>query len=154
PTATSQAISASLSARQVAQTTAVTQEIVDLLRPVLAAEYGGSLDPAARNRAASLTVDDLVAAKLPFSVRNSSFGRDVTVAMLKREVRAELDALGQGLSPEGVELRVAHANEITLGEGLGTVQGGITIPGDTWIPGDKLYFVEDPGTGPVVTGGP
>ena len=154
PTATSEAISASLNARQVGQTGVVSQEIVDRLIPVLQNEYGGSLNQAARDRAARLTVDDLVAVKLPFTVRNASFGRDVTVAMLKREVRAELDALGQGLPPEGVELRIAHANEVTLGDGIGTTQGGVTIPGDTWIPGDKLYFLEDAGSGPVVTWGP
>ena len=155
PSATSQAISASLSARQVAQTAAVTQEIVDLLRPTVVTEYSTpGFNVEAQRRAARLTADDLVAAKLPFSVRNSSFGRDVTVAMLKREVRAELDALAQGLAPEGVELRIARANEITLGDGVGTVQGGVTVPGDTWIPGDKLYFLEDAGSGPVVTWGP
>ncbi len=155
PSATSQAISASLNARQVAQTGEVSQEVVDLVRGVVVQEYSASaFDQSARARAERLSVDDLVAVKLPFTVRNASFDRDVKVVMLKREVRAELDALAQGLAPEGVELRVARANEITLGQGVGTVQSGVTVPGDVWIPGDKLYFIEDAGSGPVVTWGP
>src|SRR5690606_39665904 len=153
--ATSQAISASLNARQVAQTGEVSQEVVDLVRGVVVQEYSASaFDQSARARAERLSVDDLVAAKLPFTVRNASFDRDVKVVMLKREVRAELDALAQGLAPEGVELRIARANEITLGDGVGTVQGGVTGPGDAWRPGDKLYFLEGAGRGPVVTWGP
>jgi hypothetical protein len=65
-----------------------------------------------------LAQTDLLPARLPFTVRNVTFDRPVTVAVPRRS-----DSL------------------IVLGSGEDTVS--VTIPGDTWVPGDGLAFIED-----------
>jgi len=70
--------------------------------------------------AALLNVDqtDLVPVKVPFTLRNVTFGRDVQVAMTRRV-----------------------SNRLLLGNGIDTVS--VEIQEDQWIPGDRLYLIED-----------
>ncbi len=69
----------------------------------------------------TVTTDDLVAVKVPFTVTNSSFGRAVDVAMLRR---------------------VAAASGMLLGDpGTGDTLT-VAVPDDAWIPGDQLFFIE------------
>lgn len=68
------------------------------------------------------TTDSLVAVKVPFTIRNLSFGRDVTVAMRKRA-----------------------DNTILVGNGADTVR--VTVGADEWVPGDRLYLLEPDGAG-------
>jgi hypothetical protein len=97
PQATRDAVTASLNARTVAQT--------------------GVTDAAAQ---AATGFTDLVPVKLPFTVTNETFGRQVQVAMRQR----------------------ANDN-ILLGSGQDTIT--VTVPADFWIPGDRLIFLEDVG---------
>lgn len=71
-----------------------------------------------------VTQADLVAVEIPFTVRNASFGREVTLAMVRR-------TMSQGL---------AVANTYRLGSGRDTLR--VAIPADQWVPGDVLYFIE------------
>ena len=103
PQATRDAVTASLNARAVAQT--------------------GVTDAAAQ---AATGFTDLVPVKLPFSVTNGTFGRDVQVAMRQRA-----------------------NNNILLGIGQDTIT--VTVPADVWIPGDRLIFIETIGSTPTVT---
>jgi hypothetical protein len=68
------------------------------------------------------TTDSLVAVKVPFTIRNLSFGRDVAVAMRKRA-----------------------DNTILVGNGADTVR--VTVGADEWVPGDRLYLLEPDGAG-------
>jgi hypothetical protein len=70
--------------------------------------------------AALLGVDqsDLVPVKAPFTVRNVTFNRDVSVAMVRR-----------------------ISNRLLLGNGVDTIS--VEVQEDQWIPGDRLYFIED-----------
>jgi hypothetical protein len=61
---------------------------------------------------------DLVAVRVPFTVRNTTFGRDVEVAMVRR-----LD------------------NTYLLGAGFDTIR--VLIPEAEWVPGDILAFIEN-----------
>lgn len=61
---------------------------------------------------------DLVAVKAPFTVRNTTFNRDVTIAMLRRQ-----------------------SNTFLLGNGSDTVR--VNIQPDQWVPGDHLFFIEN-----------
>ena len=71
--------------------------------------------------ALSVTEEDLVAVRVPFSVRNRLFDRNVDVAMLRR-------APGE--------------NSILLGSvGSGDTLSA-SIPEDAWVPGDQLFFLE------------
>jgi len=74
-----------------------------------------------------ITAESLVALRLPFAVRNASYGRDVTVAMLRR--------------PD---------DTIVLGTGSDTLR--VRVPPDAWVPGDRLVLLEPDSTGaPEVT---
>jgi hypothetical protein len=103
PQETRDAVTASLNARAVAQT--------------------GVTDAAAQ---AATGFTDLVPVKLPFSVTNETFGRDVQVAM-----------------------RARASDDILLGSGQDTIT--VTVPADVWIPGDRLIFIETIGGTPTVT---
>jgi hypothetical protein len=63
------------------------------------------------------TVDSLVAVRLPFRVRNVTFGHDVEVAMRRRMART-----------------------ILIGAGADTLR--VPVPDDVWVPGDTLFFFE------------
>jgi hypothetical protein len=71
-----------------------------------------------------VTQQDLVAVKAPFTIRNTTFGRDVSIAMVRR-------TMTQGASV---------ANTYRLGRNADTLRVG--IPADEWVPGDLLYFIE------------
>ncbi|MBA3557271.1 MAG: hypothetical protein H0W30_01605 [Gemmatimonadaceae bacterium] len=106
PQATRDAVVASLNARAVLQT--------GVADSATAAAIGGGV-----------TASQLVAVKLPFEIRNASFGdRPVIVAMRRRT-----------------------NNNILLGSGQDTIT--VTVPEDVWIPGDRLILLEDIGTSPV-----
>ena len=109
PQATRDAIVASLNARGVAQTGVTDTQAARLI---------------------GLTGQDslLVAVKLPFSVRNEAFGRDVEVVMRRRGTRT------------ATEGDVLPANTIRLGSGADTMS--VTVPADVWIPGDTLHLLE------------
>lgn len=68
------------------------------------------------------TPESLVAVKVPFTIRNLSFNRDVTVAMRRRA-----------------------DNTILVGSGNDTVR--VSVGADEWVPGDRLYFLESDGAG-------
>ncbi len=103
PQATRNAVTASLNARAVAQT--------------------GVTDAVAQ---AATGFTDLVPVKLPFSITNETFGRDVQVAMRQRA-----------------------NNNILLGIGQDTIT--VAVPEDVWIPGDRLILIETIGGTPTVT---
>ncbi|HEU0041736.1 MAG TPA: hypothetical protein VFQ15_05240, partial [Jiangellaceae bacterium] len=63
------------------------------------------------------TVDSLVAVRLPFRVRNTTFDRDVDVAMRRRLNRTVL-----------------------LGTGADTLR--VPVPDDAWVPGDTVFLIE------------
>ena len=69
--------------------------------------------------AALLNVDqtDLVAVQAPFTVRNTTFARDVSVAMVRR-----------------------LSDRIVLGTLTDTIS--VAVQPDHWVPGDVLYFIE------------
>jgi len=103
PQATRDAVVASLNARAVLQT--------GVADSATAAAIGGGV-----------TASQLVAVKLPFEIRNASFGdRPVIVAMRRRT-----------------------NNNILLGSGQDTIT--VTVPEDVWVPGDRLILLEDIGT--------
>lgn len=93
------------------------------------ASLGAKTDSAAAAIVASgtagVTIDSLVAVKLPFTIRNLSYNRDVIVAMRNR--------------PAG--------RRILIGVGLDTLS--VLLPADVWVPGDTLFLIERvSGTGP------
>jgi len=115
PTATEQAVAASLAARRVAATTVIPT-------PTQVAQIAAALR-ATRTRADSalalrVEAGEFQQAKLPFTVRNVTAGRDVQVAMLRR-----------------------GSNVRTLTTSEGSVR--ITVPADVWLPGDTLFFIEN-----------
>jgi hypothetical protein len=70
---------------------------------------------------AALVGDDqvnLVPVKVPFTVRNTDFNRAVDIAMVRRV-----------------------SNTFLLGNGNDTIS--VQVPEDTWIPGDRLIFIEN-----------
>ncbi|HEX9727606.1 MAG TPA: hypothetical protein VGA37_03760 [Gemmatimonadales bacterium] len=89
------------------------------LQAALAARTVGDTGRTDAETAALLGVAqaDLVPLKLPFSIRNVSFDRDVEVAMERRA-----------------------ADTYRLGSGNDTIR--VEIPADQWIPGDVLHFME------------
>ena len=98
PAATEAAITASLNARNVGTTGLVTPEA-----------------------AAAVGATDLVPVRVPFTIRNESFNREVFVAMRRRA-----------------------SNTILLGTGQDTMT--VRIPEDAWVPGDNLILLERIGT--------
>ncbi|UCF21341.1 MAG: hypothetical protein JSU87_08165 [Gemmatimonadota bacterium] len=76
---------------------------------------------AAIAAATGLTVaeEDLVAVKVPFTVRNALYDRPVDLAMRARS--------------DNTALLGAIGSQDTL---------SVTVPEDQWIPGDELYFIE------------
>jgi hypothetical protein len=97
PAATEQEFQAALASRPASMTGLTDQATADLL---------------------GADVADLVAVKVPFTVRNVTFDRPVSIAM---EARINSTAL--------------------LGSGNDTVR--VAVQPDQWIPGDELYFIED-----------
>lgn len=153
PEATGRAMSETLSKRRVGSRTVMPEPRVfeDILRPAIQEEFStAGFDDAAAVAAESLATDDLVVVDLPFTIHNLSFQRPVEAVMLRREVRARLVALAQGLDAEGVAARERAAHEITLGSGTDT-QSRVAVPEDVWIPGDPLYLLEEVEGEPVVT---
>jgi hypothetical protein len=72
-----------------------------------------------------LTQQDLVAVSLPFTVRNTTYGRDVGIAMLRRTLTQALNV----------------ANTYKLGRTRDTLR--VVIQDNQWVPGDVLYFIEN-----------
>jgi len=97
PAATEAEVQAALARRAVATVGLTDQVTADLLR---------------------VDQSSLVAVALPFSIRNTTFGRPVYVAMSRRP-----------------------ADRLVLGSGGDTIS--VAIPPDAWVPGDGLYFLED-----------
>ncbi len=109
----SDALAASLGARAVASRT-----VVD------------AATAAAVSRALGIDVTeaDLVSVTLPFTVRNASYDRPVTVAMLRADKQ----------------------QTALFGSGIDTVR--VNVPADHWMPGERLIFLEDVELG-TVSGG-
>jgi hypothetical protein len=97
PTATQNQVVASLVARAVGQT--------------------GLVDTTT-SRLTGVPIEDLVAVKLPFTLKNVTLNHPVQVAMARR-----------------------LNNTILLGTGADTVR--VTVPADQWVPGDALFFIEN-----------
>lgn len=64
----------------------------------------------------SLSPEDVAAFNLPFTVQNVTYDRSVQIVVAE------------------------HQDSILLGQGADTVR--VAVPGDNWVPGDVLYFVE------------
>jgi hypothetical protein len=107
PTGTQAEVNAALVARPVG-TTALTDTVALRLLNSAPVSLG-------------ITQEDLVALKMPFTIRNTTFNRDVLVAMPRR--------FG------------ATSSSIVLGNLGDTVR--ITVPDDQWVAGDRLYLIED-----------
>lgn len=105
--ATTQTIQSSITGRATGQTGDVT------------ATVAGRIQTAT---GVTTTLDSLVAVKVPFSVRNRSFNRDVTIAMRKRA-----------------------DNTILVGVGSDTLR--LSVGADEWVPGDRLYLLEPDAAG-------
>ena len=106
-TATLQTINASITGRATGQTGNVTATVASRIQTATGV---------------TTTVDSLVAVKVPFSVRNRSFNRNVTIAMRKRA-----------------------DNTILVGALNDTLR--VTVGADEWVPGDRLYFLEPDAAG-------
>lgn len=104
PSATQGDFEASLAARQVGSTGRTDAEAA----AAIAAATG-----------LTVTENDLVPVKTPFTVRNATRSRAVDVAMLER--------------PD---------NDILLGDESTQDTLTVTVPDDQWVPGDELYFIE------------
>jgi hypothetical protein len=106
--------------------TATTQTIQSSITNRAAGQVGDtSTTVASRIQAATgvvTTSDSLVVAKVPFTVRNLSFNRTVTVAMRRRA-----------------------DNTILVGNGNDTLR--VAVGADEWVPGDRLYFLEPDAAG-------
>lgn len=109
PARTEQAYQRMLNERAVAQTTATGADVLAAIQ---------------RDIDSSVTADDLLSVKLPFTVRNMAFGTvetgtTVRVAMLANAKR-ETALLGR--APDSVT---------------------VSVPDDVWIPGEPLIFLEE-----------
>ncbi|MDQ6635075.1 MAG: hypothetical protein M3Z10_10015 [Gemmatimonadota bacterium] len=104
-TSTQQDFAASLTARPVAATGATSARIDSLIVAAIPS-YAGK---------------PLIAAKFPFAVQNTTFGRPGILAMVKRS------SLGR-------------PNSIQLGSGNDTLS--VTVPEDVWVPGDEFVVLE------------
>jgi len=96
------AVTQSLTSRATASTSSTSAEALEAIQ---------AADPSA-----TLTAADLREYRLPFTVRNAQFDRDVEVVV------------------------ASHASGALLGQGNDSIR--VDVPADTWIPGDILYFVE------------
>jgi hypothetical protein len=96
PAMTEAEVQATLAARAVGSTGLTDQATADLL---------------------GVAQSDLVAVKLPFTIHNTTFDRDVDIAMVRR-------------------LR----NRLVLGNLQDTIS--VAVREDTWVPGDALYLIE------------
>jgi hypothetical protein len=92
----------SVTGRPVASTSSADTALLRLVREA---------DPSV-----TLPADSLRAYKLPFSVRNLTYDRDVTVLVTSRQ------------------------HTTLLGQGLDTVR--VQVPADHWMPGDEIHLVE------------
>ena len=108
------ALAASLSARVVASRTAVDAATAAAVSAALGIP---------------VTEADLVSVTLPFTVRNASFDRPVTVAMLRADKQAT----------------------VRFGSGADTVR--VNVPAEHWLPGERLIFLEDIELGTVDSDG-
>jgi hypothetical protein len=79
-------------------------------------------------RLTGVALEDLVPVKLPFSVKNLTYNHPVQVAMARR-----------------------LNNTILLGTNADTVR--VTVPGDQWVPGDALFFIENLNTDSITPKG-
>lgn len=109
----SDALAASLAQRAVGSRTAVDA--------ATAAAVGRALG-------IDVTEADLISVTLPFTVRNASYDRPVTVAMLRADKQ----------------------QTALFGSGIDTVR--VNVPADHWIPGERLIFLEDVELGTVSDG--
>ncbi|HET7457121.1 MAG TPA: hypothetical protein VFJ74_05680 [Gemmatimonadaceae bacterium] len=125
PDAAQAAITASLNARKVAATGATD----DATRALI----------AAANSAYNV---ELVAAKFPFTVTNTTFNRPGTLAMFKRS--ANLANNGK---------TAATANTILLGNPAGVDTLRVTVPEDVWVPGDLFAVIEQVEVDSMTAGG-
>ncbi len=83
-------------------------------RPVAAT---GLTDQATANLLGVIQLE-LVAVKLPFTIRNTTFDRPVEIAMVKRLL-----------------------DRVVLGTGQDTIS--VAVPADVWVPSDRLYLLEN-----------
>src|SRR5690606_480860 len=109
----SDALAASLAQRAVGSRTAVDA--------ATAAAVGRALG-------IDVTEADLISVTLPFTVRNASYDRPVTVAMLRADKQ----------------------QTALFGSGIDTVR--VDVPADHWMPGERLILLEDVELG-TVSGG-
>src|SRR5258708_1163413 len=110
------AIVASLNARQTASTGAVDTTTARALT-----QAGAFVDTS-----------QLVAVKLPFRVRNVSYGRTVTVAMRKRPTGGN----------NGTVLVGCVGSQCVQTNGLAQDTMRVPVPANVWVPGDTLFFIE------------
>ena len=75
----------------------------------------------------TLTQDSLLTLKLPFTVQNKTTGGPVTIAVLKRD----------------------HPTSAVFGSGVDTIR--VSMPADSWVPNDKMYFIETFQTDSTIT---
>lgn len=111
PAATDAQFDASLEARAVGQVGRVDEEVAAAIADAVGAP---------------VTVDQLVAVRVPFAVRNATFDREVGVAMMRR-------ASDQILLGDIRSLRSGQTTRDTL---------SVTVAEDVWVPGDRLFFLE------------
>ncbi len=111
PSVTEATFDASIEAREVGQVGLTTEAAAQLISDATGL---------------TITADDLVPLRVPFTIRNGTFDRDVDVAMLRRTSNTIL--LGNVRS-----LRTGETQRDTL---------SVTVAEDAWIPGDRLYFIE------------
>ncbi len=120
------AIVASLNARQTATTGAVDTATARALTQGL----GVPVDTS-----------QLVAVKLPFRVRNLSYGRTVTVAMRKRPTGGNNSTVLVG----------CVGSQCVQTNGLAQDTLRVPVPVNVWVPGDTLFFIETVNGTPQVT---
>jgi len=111
PTNTDEAFDASIEARAVGQVGLTDEATAQLIS-------------AATGQ--SVTADDLVALRLPFQMRNTTFDRAVEIAMIRR-------------SSNDLKLGVVRSSR------TGETQRdtlSVSVAEDAWIPGDRLFLIE------------
>src|SRR6185295_15945196 len=106
--------------------TATQNEVVASLLARPAGQTG--LVDTTTARLTGVNIEDLVAVKVPFTLKNLTENHTVDVAMARR-----------------------LNNTVLIGNGADTVR--VTVPADQWVPGDALYFIEKLATDSVTPKG-
>ncbi|MBA3557634.1 MAG: hypothetical protein H0W30_03445 [Gemmatimonadaceae bacterium] len=102
------------------------QQRTDVSATATDASAAAALNRVLGSATRTITTDSLAALKLPFTVRNTRTNAEVTIAVLKNE-------------RPGITATSRQPSQI-LGASSDTVR--VSIPDDSWVPGDKLYFIE------------